>query len=151
MSAAAVAATCLMAGSCDVARVKDIKIVSAGVKYIVPTSMHSFDAMLLLGIDNPAMTFNVQDVDGLIKVDEKPFATFTTGQMRVEGKQIIRYELPCTINLEPDVSLLDLLKLCTRRSLDGIKADVNLRVASKNGKLQAPLSYKDIDLADFSK
>ena len=71
--------------------------------------------------------------------------------MRVEGKQFIRYELPCSIALEPGISLLDVLKLSTRRSLDGIKADVNLNVASKNGTLKAPLSYKNLDLAEFSK
>ena len=114
LAVAAAAVTCLMAGSCGVSKIKDIKLVSAGV-------------------------------------DEVPFATFTAGEMRVEGKQIIRYELPCSIALEPGISLLDVLKLSTRRSLDGIKADVNLNVASKNGTLKAPLSYKNLDLAEFSK
>ena len=109
------------------------------------------DAVLELGVDNPAMSFNVSGIDGSIRVDEVPFATFTAGELRVEGKKILRYELPCSITLEPGISLLDVLKLSTRRSLDGIKADVNLKVASKNGALKAPLSYKDLDLAEFSK
>ena len=151
LAVAAAALTCLMAGSCGVSKIKDIKLVQAGVKYIIPTSLRTFDAVLELGVDNPAMTFNVSGIDGIIRVDEVPFATFTAGEMRVEGKQIIRYELPCSIALEPGISLLDVLKLSTRRSLDGIKADVNLNVASKNGTLKAPLSYKSLDLAEFSK
>lgn len=147
----AAALTCLVVGSCGVSKIKDIKLVSAGVKYIIPTSLRTFDAMLELGIDNPAMTFNVSGIDGGIRVDEVPFATFTAGEVRVEGKQIIRYELPCSITLEPGISLIDVLKLSTRRSLDGIKADINLKVASKNGTFKAPLSYKDLDLAEFSK
>lgn len=151
LAVAAAALTCFMAGSCGVSKIKDIKLVSAGVKYIIPTSLRTFDAMLELGIDNPAMTFNVDEVSGLIKVDDVPFASFTAGHLTVESKQIIRYELPCTIDLEPGRNLLDVLKLSTRRSLDGIKADINLKVASKNGTFKAPLSYKDLDLAEFSK
>ena len=149
--AIAMAVAILVAGSCSVSKIKDIKLVSAGVKYVVPTSLRSLDAMLVLGIDNPAMTFNVSNVEGAIRVDDRPFAVFTAGEMQIQGKQTLAYELPCTVILEPDISLLDLLKLAGRRSLDGIKADVNLNVASKNGKLQAPLKYKDIDLAEFSK
>ena len=142
---------CLLAGGCSVSQIKNIKLVSAGVKYILPTSFSTFDAMLELGIDNPAMTFNVNRIDGLITVDEVPFATFTAGEMTVEGRRILRYELPCSIALEPGISLLDVLKLSTRRTLDGIKADINLNVASKNGTIKAPLSYKNLDLAEFSK
>lgn len=149
--AVTVAAAALMAASCGVTRIKDIKIVSVGVKYVVPTSLRSMDAVLVLGIDNPAMTFNVKDVEGAIRIDERPFAVFTAGQMQIRGKEILAYELPCSVVLEPGVSLLDLLKLAGRGSLEGIKADINLNVASKNGTLQAPLKYKNIDLSEFSK
>jgi hypothetical protein len=151
LAAAAVAATCLMAGSCGVSQIKNIKLTSAGVKYIIPTSTRSFDAVLYLGIDNPAMTFNVNEVVGAIRVDDIPFATFSAGQMQVQGKQNLRYELPCTIDLDPGRSLLDVLKLALRSSLDGIKADISLQVATKNGTLKAPLVYRDLDLAEFSK
>ncbi|MBQ9410706.1 MAG: hypothetical protein IJU21_03760 [Bacteroidales bacterium] len=147
----AAALTCLMAGSCGVSKIKDIKLVSAGVKYIIPTSLRTFDAKLDLEIDNPAMTFNVTGIDGTITVDEVSFATFTAGQIRVEGKQTGNYELPCYITLEPGISLIDVMKLYTRRSLEGIKADINLKVETKNGTLKAPLSYKNLDLAEFSK
>lgn len=151
LAAVAAVLTCLMAGSCGVTKIKDIKLVSAGVKYIIPTSLRTFDARLELGVDNPAMTFNVSGIDGSIRVDEIPFATFTAGEVTVQGKQILLYELPCSITLEPGISLLDVLKLYTRGSLEGIKADINLQVASKNGTLKAPLSYKNLDLAEFSK
>ena len=131
-------------------QIKNIKLVSAGVRYVVPTSMRSFDAMLTLGIDNPAMTFNVNGVDGTIRVDDVPFATFTAGDLTVVGKKILRYDLPCTITLEPGISLLDVLKLSTRHSLDGIKADIKLEVATSSGRIKAPLTYKDLDLAEFS-
>ena len=140
-----------MVCSCGVSQIKNIKLVSAGVKYIIPTSTKSFDAMLELGIDNPAMEFNVSEVDGVIYVDAVPFATFTAGELVVGARKSLLYELPCTITLEPDISLLDVLKLSMRRSLDGIKADINLNVSSKNGRLSVPLNYKNMDFSEFSK
>ena len=38
---------------CDVAKIKDLSVTSVGVKYLVPTSSRSMDAVLLLGLDNP--------------------------------------------------------------------------------------------------
>ena len=52
LAVAAAALTCLMAGGCGVSKIKDIKLVSAGVKYIIPTSLRTFDAVLELGVDN---------------------------------------------------------------------------------------------------
>lgn len=149
--AAALAVTALMAAGCGISKIKDIKLTGAGVKYIIPTSLRSFDAVLVLGIDNPAMTFKVSNVDGAIRVDDIPYATFQAGEITVEGRQSQEYVLPCSITLEPDITLIDLLKLAARRSLEGMKADVNLRVASKSGAINAPLKYKNIDLSEFSK
>ncbi len=140
-----------MVTSCDVARIKDIKIVSAGVKYVVPTSLRSFDSVLLLGVDNPAMTLNVSGVEGLIKADQQPLASFTASEMVLEGKKSLRYELPCTVTLEPGVTLLDVLKLSAKRSLEGITLDVSMTVSNKKGKMKTPVSFKDIDLSEFSK
>ena len=46
---------------CDVAKLKDLSVTSVGVKYLVPTSSRSMDAVLLLGLDNPSISFTVQD------------------------------------------------------------------------------------------
>ena len=37
------------------------------------------------------------------------------------------------------------------RTLDGFKADINLYVANKNGTLKAPLTFKDMDLSQFTR
>ena len=52
---------------CDVAKIKDLSVTSVGVKYLVPTSSRSMDAVLLLGLDNPSISFTVQDVTGVVK------------------------------------------------------------------------------------
>ena len=62
-------------------KVKDISLSSVGIAYVVPTSMRSMDAKLLLGINNPAMSFAVQEITGTIRYEEKPIAHFSTGSI----------------------------------------------------------------------
>ena len=138
--------------SCGVSRVKDISITSVGVSYIVPTSTRSLDAKLLLGIDNPAISFAVQEVSGAIRYQDKPLAHFQTGGLELQGKSQQVYELPCTVTLDPDISLLDLLIIASKRSLEGLKADVDVQAAlKKNGVLHKPVSFRDLDISQFSK
>ena len=77
--AAVLAVTVLLAGGCTLSRIKDISITSVGVKYLVPTSTRSVDAVLRLGVNNPAMPFTVHDLEGLIHQEDKPIAIFTSG------------------------------------------------------------------------
>lgn len=150
--AALLAVTALVSAGCGVSKVRDIKLESAGVKYLVPTSAKSLDAVLLLEIDNPAMSFTVQDVTGDIRFFEQTVASFLAGPIALEKKSRQVYELPCTLTLDPSMSFLSLLALVARnRTLDGFKADINLYVANKNGTLKAPLTFKDMDLSQFTR
>ena len=139
----------LLAVSCGVSKVKDISLSSVGIAYVVPTSMRSMDAKLLLGINNPAMSFAVQEITGTIRYEEKPIAHFSTGSIELEGKTDKVYELPCTVALSEKVSLLDLLAIAAHRSMEGLTADVKLRVSLKGGK-GTVLTFNGIDLAQFS-
>ena len=142
----------LLACSCGVSKVKDISLTSVGVAYIVPTSMRSMDGKLLLGISNPAMGFAVQEVTGTVRYMDKPIAHFSTGGIELPPKSEDVYELPCTVTLAEGASLLDVLVIASRRSLDGLKADVDVQGAlKKNGVLRAPLKFRDLDLSQFSK
>ena len=135
--------------ACDVAKIKDLSVTSIGVKYLVPTSSRSMDAVLLLGLDNPSISFTVQDVSGVVKHYDREIAQFTAGELPVQAKSVQVYELPCTAVLSDKVSLLDLLAIAARRSMEGLTADVKLRVSLKGGK-GTVLTFNDIDLSSFS-
>ena len=64
---------------CDVAKIKDLNVTSVGVKYLVPTSSRSMDAVLLLGLDNPSIAFTVTDVSGVVKHYDRELVRFTAG------------------------------------------------------------------------
>ena len=134
---------------CDVAKIKDLSVTSVGVKYLVPTSTRSMDAVLLLGLDNPSISFTVQDVSGVVKHYDREIARFTAGELPVQARSAQVYELPCTAVLSDNVSLLDLLAIAARRSMEGLTADVKLRVSLKGGK-GTVLTFNGIDLSQFS-
>ena len=145
-----VAAALLLAG-CGASKLKDISLTSVGVCYVVPTSSRSMDAKLLLGIDNPAMAFTVQEVTGTIRYNQKEIAHFITGPVSLEARSQQEYELPCTVTLAEGASLLDILILASKRSLEGLKADVDLQAAlKKNGALRAPFKFRDLDISSFT-
>ena len=129
---------------CDVAKIKDLSVTSVGVKYLVPTS-----SRLLLGLDNPSISFTVQDVTGVVKHYDREIAHFTAGELPVQARSVQVYELPCTAVLADKVSLLDLLAIAARRSMEGLTADVKLRVSLKGGK-GTVLTFNGIDLSQFS-
>ena len=134
---------------CDVAKIKDLNVTSVGVKYLVPTSSRSMDAVLLLGLDNPSIAFTVTDVSGVVKHYDRELVRFTAGELPVQARSAQVYELPCTAVLSDKVSLLDLLAIAARRSMEGMTVDVKLRVSLKGGK-GTVLTFNGLDLAQFS-
>ena len=134
---------------CDVAKIKDLNVTSVGVKYLVPTSARSMDAVLLLGLDNPSISFTVTDVSGVVKHYDRELVRFTAGELPVQARSVQVYELPCTAVLSDKVSLLDLLAIAARRSMEGMTVDVKLRVSLKGGK-GTVLTFNGLDLSQFS-
>ena len=145
----ALVAAVLAVSECSVAKIKDLKVTSVGVKYLVPTSSRSMDAVLLLGLDNPSITFTVDDIRGVVKYYDREMVHFTAGELPVQGKSVQVYELPCTAVLADKVSLLDLLAIAAKRSLDGMTADVKLHVKLRNGA-GTTLTFNGLDLSSFN-
>lgn len=146
------AALLLSVASCGMSKVKDIALTSVGIQYIVPTSARSMDAKLVLGINNPAMAFRVQDIKGVVYYQQKPLAHFVTGPIDLVGKSEQLYELPCSVTLDDNASLLDLLVIASKRSLEGLTADLDLQAAlRKNGALRAPYTFRNVELSQFAR
>lgn len=144
-----VAAVALAVSGCGIAKIRELRVTSVGVKYLVPTSSRSMDAVLLLGLDNPSINFTVEDVRGTVRYYEREMVHFTAGELPVQARSVQVYELPCTAVLADKVSLLDLLAMAARRSMEGMTVDVKLRVKLKNGT-GTTLTFNDIDLSSFS-
>lgn len=143
-------AVALALTGCGVSKVKDIFVNSVSLKYLAPTSSRSMDAVLLLEIDNPSITVTLSDIDGMVYYYEKPLVQFSAGPLPLEGKSVQTYELPCSVALAPEASLLDLLVVAAGKSMDELKADVQANATLKKGT-RVPLKFKRVHLAAFTR
>lgn len=139
----------VMAAGCSMSKVKDITVTSVDFKYITPTSSRSLDAVLLLGIDNPAGTFSVSDLTGTVKYGDRPLVNVSGGEILLDKKSEKIYEYPCSASLVEGVSLLSLLPLMAQGNPDKLTADIKLHVATKRG-LGTDLVFNDLSISKLA-
>lgn len=139
----------LVAASCGVSKVKDIKVTSVDFKYITPTSARSLDAVLLIGIDNPAPAMKISALEGTVKYGEREIASVVSEGLVLQKKCAEVYEVPCTASLVDGVSLLSLIPIFSG-SPDALSADVRLHVALKNGP-GTDLVFNDLKILNFTR
>lgn len=139
----------VLASSCGVSRVKDIKVTSVDFKYITPTSARSLDAVLLLGVDNPAPAMKISALEGIVSYGDRQIVQVKAGELSLQKKSSQVYEVPCTASLVDGVSLLSLIPAFSG-SPDALKADVRLHVALKNGP-GTDLVFNDLKILNFTR
>jgi len=139
---------CVSLSGCRAIRnINKIAVTSVGIKSVNPTSSRSAEAILLLEIDNPSLSFTASDINGTIKYNDKVMGSFTAGKLPVVGRTKQVYELPCTARLAEGVSVLEVMKIASKRSLEGATADVDARVDI--GKLGKKLKFRNLDLKEM--
>ena len=141
---------CLLATGCRALRnVDKIAVTSVGVQAVNPTSSRSAEAVLLLEIDNPSLSFTASDINGTIQYKGKQMGSFTAGKLPVIGRTKQVYELPCTARLAENVSVLEIMRLMVQQSLESATADVDVHV--NIGKLGKTLKFRNLDLNELMK
>ncbi|MBQ6286860.1 MAG: hypothetical protein IJK73_04295 [Bacteroidales bacterium] len=125
-------------------KVKDIKVTSCGVESYSLKGLRSVNAVLALGIDNPAMAFKVTKLDGILKYKGEDFAFYTADTLDVERQCVKVYDLPCTATLSQGISLMQVLQIANN-GLEGFTTDIEAKVKLKNGAGKT-LRFKDLDL-----
>jgi len=129
-------------------KIDDIKVTSCGLESFKPHGFRSADAVLAIGIDNPAMAFKVSDLIGIVKYNGEPFAYYSAEELEVQKKSSKVYNLPCEAALAEGVSVTRLLPLLRGGSLEGYTTDIVANVSLKNG-MGKQLTYKDLKLKDL--
>ena len=139
----------VLSGCSGLSKVKDIKVTSCGLGSYSLKGLRSIDAVLAVGIDNPALAFNVTDVSGIVKYNGEDFATYTADSISVEKKCSKVYDLPCTATLSDGVSLMRLMQIAKKGNLEGFTTDVTATVKLKSGAGKT-FRFKNIDLNKLS-
>ena len=147
--AAAALLACLFSGCSSLRKVKDIKVTSCGLESYSMQGLRSLSAVLALGIDNPAMSFTVTSLDGVIKYNGEDFATYTTtGQVEVDGRCVKVYDVPCTATLRDGVRMATLLSIIRKGSMEGFTTDLSAKVRLRNG-MGKTLRFRGLDIQEM--
>lgn len=131
-----------------VKKAHDIEITSVDVKSISPNGLKSIDGVLMIGVDNPTIAFTIKTIEGTVYKDGQVFATYSGGPISVKRKSVDVYELPATLNIDPSVSIFNLLRLATSMDFEGFTTDVAAKVALKSG-LATTLTFKDMKINEL--
>lgn len=144
----AVVLTAVMLSSCG--NLKDIHVTSCNIASISPNGLRSVDAMLRVGVHNPAMTFTVTDVIGYIHNNEGVIANFTGGPVTVMRHTDGIYDVPCSLTLDGKLSLFEVLTVAKTMDLSAYFLDVTAHVTAIGG-ITKVYEYKDLPLKDIIK
>lgn len=129
-------------------RTKDIRITSYSLVSVSPRGFRAVDAVLALGIDNPAMAFTISDLEGTVKNDGEPAATFTAEPVSITRKSSEIYEVPCHAALDSGITLADAIKLVSSKDFSPYTVDVSFQVKTKSG-ISKVMKYNDLKISDL--
>lgn len=130
--------------------INDIRVTSCELVSLSPKGFRSADAVLAIGIYNPAAAFTISDLKGEIFRDSGTAATFSAGTVSVEGKKEGVYRLPCTAEIDKNVSLMELAALAASQDLSGYKVNIEFNVTLGKGRSHR-MHFDNIELSDLLK
>lgn len=128
---------------------KDISVTSCELKSLSPTGFSGMEAVLELGIDNPAPEIHLSDIVGEAKFEGEKCLTLTTPDIVIEGKTEKKYTVAVTGRIERSFDLLKVVaSLRNPDALESLTLDVDCHAALSNG-LGKKIAKKDIPVKDL--
>lgn len=142
-------AAALLLSGC-VSKYKKIKVSSFNIESVVPTSLRSCNAVLVVGIDNPAPAFQVKEIEATLKRDGAVFGTATGETISVDGKCNREYRIPVQAQLAEGVGIMQLYAAYRSFNPEDFVLDLHAR-AVLAGDIGKTIEYYDVPLTKFIK
>ncbi len=136
------AVSVLFAAGCS--HVDDIRLTSCEVKHVKLDGSRSVEGVLEIGVDNPVRGFDVSDFSGSLKYRGREIGRFSADDIAIASKSSQKYELPCRFTLDENVSVIEVMAIAVKGSLEGVTADIDMKV--KRGLFSKTLHFKDLDI-----
>ena len=138
----------LLSGCSTVQKLKSIKVTSATVESINPMGLRGLDADLLIGLDNPATQFTLEDISGTLYNKGAEFIYFTADPVTVKARATSVYEVHASAILAPGVNLLQVLSLARNYNPEDIEIDVDFTIKLRSG-VGKVISLKKLNLKEM--
>lgn len=114
-----------------------------------PSGLSELNAIVRVGIHNPAAGFELTDFRGTVKIKGQEALVLDADQLIVSGKTDKTYNVPVHGSISPGFNPFQLLNfLNSSASVDDVTLDVSARVAMRGG-IGKKLEYKDIKVSDY--
>ena len=106
--------------------------------------------LVAVGIDNPAPSFEVRDIEATVKQNGNVMGLVTCEPVNVDGKCNRVYRIPMQAQLAEGVGLMQLLATYKAFNPEEFTIDLHAR-ANVAGKIGKDIDYKDVPLTKFMK
>ena len=144
---AAVLALCLT-GCNRIEQIKNIQMTSWALESVTPVGLRSLKAELAVGIENPAMQFTLEDIEGVLYHKGTELVVYSADPITVRAKSAAVYPLNCAAHLGGEYSLLGALALLHDYDLADFTTDIHAKVRLKSGVAKS-FTFKDIPIKDL--
>lgn len=142
---------CLMLSGCGVSKIQDIRLTSCELESVSLRGFKSVDAVLDVGVDNPAPSFTILSLDGTLKLNGEQLATYSADTVKIDKKCEKVYKVPCSATLTDHVNVMQFLNMVKDEDAAAFTTDVTAVVRMKVGltKVTKTLTYEDIDISSY--
>lgn len=121
----------LLVQSC--ASYKDISVTSFRLVSLAPRGLSAMDALVDVGVHNPAMGFELSDVSGEVKIDGTTYIVLNADRLVVDRKSDKIYSLPVRASLPQGITLFHLFGKFSVVGPDRMSVDVAAKIAMRGG------------------
>ena len=133
-----------------VSKFKKISVSSFALESVVPTSLRSANLVVAVGINNPAPSFQVRDIEATVKQNGNVMGIVTGDPVSVDGKSERVYRIPLQAQLAEGIGLMQLMATYKSFNPEVFTIDLHAR-ANVAGKIGKDIEYKDLPLSKFMK
>ena len=139
------AVTLCLSGCGDI---RDLEVTSVQIESIAPNGIRGVNVWLAVGIDNPAFHVELSDIEGSLKLSGKVLGRMAMDPFVLHARSAEIYHLRTTLNIEPNVTLTEVLALMDKETLNKCLVDVSVKATLKGG-ISKRLNFNDIPLTDL--
>lgn len=131
--------------ACGCGKFNDIRITSAKLASVTPSGLRAVDAVMEVGVDNPAITFTVVYARGTVYYAGQPLLDYSAQPVTVKGRTSGVYEVNARGTLADGVSVLQVLGIARNIDMDRITVDIYATL--KAGGRKKDISLEKVPLA----
>ncbi len=140
---------CLLPVSCSMRAYREIRVTSARLVSVAPDGLSALNALVEIGVDNPAGNVTVSDLDVMARFRGQDAMVFTADPVTLEGRTERLYELPLQGRLADGFNPFQLLSLLGGNfSYEDLSFSLRCRATLPNG-LGKNIELKDMPLSQL--